>query len=210
MIIIFSSSARNLAAVDSLIAERQQFVFSYFDLAEDINVDKKIDDTLILLDLDADGTVQNLIDPEIVARSLFDNKILNQIKTIKILVSDINPNYPMSTYAWELSKAILELDPALSIPIMYIRQKSRSLLLIESPTEIEPDWVVYYLPFSKVSSVQLPTEIVQTRITDAKKDYFSFFKTNMPNILFKGDLSTLFDVRGTEIQPDMVRKTHSL
>ena len=116
----------------------------------------------------------------------------------------------MSTYAWELSKAILELDPALSIPIMYIRQKSRSLLLIESPTEIEPDWVVYYLPFSKVSSVQLPTEIVQTRITDAKKDYFSFFKTNMPNILFKGDLSTLFDVRGTEIQPDMVRKTHSL
>ncbi len=210
MIIIFSSSARNLAAVDCLIAERQQFVFSYFDLAEDINVDKKMDDTLILLDLDADGTVQNLIAPEIVARSLFDNKILNQIKTIKILVSDINPNYPMSTYAWELSKAILELNPDLSIPIMYIRQKSRSLLLIESPTEMEPDWVIYYLPFSKVSSVQFPTGIVQTQITDTKKDYFGFFKTNMPNILFKGDLSTLFDVRGTEIQPDMVRKTHSL
>lgn len=209
MIIIFSSSERNLAAVDSLIAERQQSVFSYFDL-EDIEVNEKIDDTLILLDLNADGTVQNLIAPEIVARSLFDKKILNQIKTIKILISDINPNYPISTYAWELSKAILELDTDLSIPIIHIRQKSRSLLLLEPPTEIESDWIVYYLPFSKASSVQLPAEVEQTNSLGVKKDYFGFFKTRMPNILFKGALSDLFDMRGTEIHPDIVRKTHAL
>ena len=211
MIVIFSNSRRNLAATDALIAEHQQSVFNYHKLSRTIDFDKtKTDDTLILLDLDADGTVQNLLAPEIVARSLYDSKLLNHIKSIKILVSDINPNYPMSVYAWELSKAILELDPILSIPIMHIRQKSRSLLLIEPPTEMDPDWIVYYLPFSKISSIQLPEEIAQTGIPDATKDYFGFFKTAMPGILFKGDLSTLFDTRGTEVQPEMVRNTHSI
>lgn len=210
MIITFSNSRRNLSAAEALMAECPQSLFNYYHLSRTTDSNDGIDHTLILLDLEADAVVQNLLSPEIVARKLYSSGILRNIKTIKILISDIVPEYPISTYAWELSKAILELDPNLSIPIVYVRQKSRSLLLIEPPTEITSDWIIHYLPFAKAQTIQLPEEIVKSGIPDTKKDYFAFFKANMPNIIFRGNVGNLFDTRGSTIEPDMVRKTYSI
>lgn len=207
MIIYFSKNEQNQCAIKALIAEQPQQVFYYHD--EFVFSSSESNETLILLDLSANGLVQSLISPEIIAEKLNDAHILNHIKDIRILISDIITEQPISVFSWELSKAILELDSNLSIAIYYIGTMRDIPLLIAPPEETEVNWKIYNLSIERGASLEIPEEIQQHIVPLPRKSYFHFFKEQMLNLLFKGSINNLFEKHSREIEPEIVKKTYS-
>ncbi|MGV3740126.1 MAG: hypothetical protein ACO1N3_02385 [Gammaproteobacteria bacterium] len=206
MIIYCSKSAQNRCAIKALVAEQPQQTFYFHD--DFVFSSNESNETLILLDLSANGLVQNFISPEVIAEKLKNTNILNHIKDIRIMISDIIPEQPISVFAWELSKEILELDSNLSIEIFYIGKTSDTPLLISPPEEGKNDWKIYNLPVGRSVSLEIPTEI-QNHIVPLSQAYFSFFRAQMQNTMFEGSMDNLFKKHGYNIDPELVKKTYS-
>lgn len=207
MIIQFSDDEKNKRAIEALKAEQHHEIYDFFDLGKT----DQSDNTLILLDLSADGTTQGLIEPSILAEELNDRAFLNHVKIIKLLISDIDPNMPMHVYASELCASILNLKPESSIPIMYIGENDDIMSLIEPPTPSQQSWIVHSLPFDRVKFAAAPKDKIEDTIKqykddiDNQKNHFEFFKRKMTSLSFKGDNKALWAMSQI-IQPDAIRK----
>ena len=211
MIIKFRNNQINQRAIDSLLSERPQEVFDYHDFPEDIDFSlNEADDTLILLDLTANGVVQSLLAPEIIVEELSDHGFLSHVKEIKILISDTLSSQPISVFSWELCQKLIEFKHGSSISITYVGENDGSSTLIEPPIDSDPNWIVHVLPFEECEAINLTEELEPPETSYKQKDYFGFFKSKMPNILFKGNISALFDDCTHRIDPDIVRKTYNM
>lgn len=197
MIITFTRDPINSKAVDALTSKDAQQVFDYYDMPERIVFDTETaDSTLILLDLSANGSIQNLLAPSIIAERLHELRFLSRINTIKLLIADIVPSKPISVFAWELSQSILEILPDSSIEIRLAIDLEENPSLIEPPADkYQTDWIIY--------SLSNPINVSPSN----KRKCFEFYRSNTSNVLFKGKIDDKFSEE-IKIDPEVVRKTY--
>ena len=193
MIITFSDDINTQKAVSALVSKHDQAVANYFHLPSDI-VSTKSDKTLILLDLSANGRTQELIEPWLIVENLNKHRLLKNIEFIQIIISDVAPSMPMTTFTWELSKAIIDVFPTSRISVTFSGSLDENPTLVEPPNTPNDKWVIYNIPKSATTS--------------GLKN-FGIYKRSAKEILFEGDIITCLNDGDHSIKFDTIRATYA-
>ena len=198
MIITFSYDINTKKASEIIASEHKQSVLDYFGLPTDMVCDPS-DNTLILLDLSADGKTQSSIEPWLIVEDLYTNNLLRHITSIQIIMSDVSPSMPITGFAWEICKKIIEISPDSQISVSFSSNPDDSPTLIEPPNSADGEWTIYSIPESIVKSPQTVTGLKQ----------FGIYKTNATTMILEKDIhKRLEDIEHT-IQPDTIRATYA-
>ncbi|PJD93076.1 MAG: hypothetical protein CK424_03490 [Legionella sp.] len=198
MIIRLSSSSINNRAVDALLKKRAQAVLEKVEPRTSLEED---DHVLTILNLDANGREQRLLNPKILANKLIECGLLTHVTTIQLLISDIYPKKPMLGYATELSQQILSELPDSSITISLPSSDDLTdCILIEPPEDSELDWTLYSLPSDELNNLTPPMK-------EGLAGSFDFYRSKMTNISYKGSIHTLLQSIDSQIDPETIRQT---
>ena len=172
MIILFSDTELNQRAVRALLAKKSQSLFSLKVLSTNstnsLAIDP-LDDTLTIIDLNANGRFQELYAPQILAQQLVNVGFLNHVQTIQLLVSDIERGSSMWGYATDLGKALIKHKPDSNIIILAPGDLTKCVV-IEPPQISNDAWTVYMGSYSLIKN---PPQI----------DVLEFYKTKLTPVL---------------------------
>ena len=197
MIIIFSDTDINRRAEAALLANTAQQTFTLEDISTrataplDIDPD---DDTLSIIDLNANGNLQKMYAPDVMARRLYAVGLLEHITTIQLLVSDIEPTKSMLAFATELSRSLMKQNPEANIKVRVLAEVM-ACTLIEPPQMPQENWTLYT---GSNASIKNPP---------SKEGAAEYYKSKMTP-LFTGAIEEIFQNRDYEISPEKIRATY--
>ena len=137
MIISFFDSDLNKKGISSLKSEDGHSLVINFPNFE---FDKS--EKLTLVSLNADGSFQNLIAPQILATKLLQSGLPASIKEIEIIVSDVDKENPLLDYAMRLGKAFLNNNREVTVKAVMSMEGET---LIVPPEQAGDDWRVYLI-----------------------------------------------------------------
>lgn len=198
MIIIFSNSAINQNAQDALLAVQDQHVFSLEDISKHAQKPLDImpkDAILTILELNANGNVQKLYSPHVLARRLYSLGFLDHIDTIQLLLSDIIPEKSMLAFANELSYAIIVQKSDSNIAIR-VPASMNQCTLIQPPTDSDENWKLYTISPSKIKH------------PSSKDGAFHFYQDQM-GLSYTGSIAEILENPIYTISAEKVKKTYS-
>lgn len=197
MIIIFSDTDINHRAEAALLAKNPQHTFTLEDISTrataPLDIDPE-DDTLSIIDLNANGNLQKMYAPEVMARRLDTVGLLDNIQIIQLLVSDIVPAKSMLGFATELSRSLIKHKPEANIKVRVLAEVM-ACTLIEPPQMPQENWTLY--TGSKASVKNPPS----------KEGAAEYYKSNM-TLLSTGAIEEIFQNPDYEISPERVRATY--
>ena len=198
MIIIFSNAEINRKAKEALLATREQQVFSLEDLSGhaqnplDIDVEDK---TLTIVELSANGNLQKLYAPTILAKRLHFLGFLNHIDRIQLLISDVIPEKSLLEFATALSFGIIMKNPQTNIAIQ-VPAEVTHCSLIEPPDDGNEDWKLYQIAQSEIAH-------------PASRDgAFAYYKDQM-EMVYTGSIEAVLENPAHIISAEKVRNTYS-
>ena len=148
MIIVFSEEGElNQRAVKALVAKRPQEIYSLESISNRAKSPLFIDTTdtiLTIIELNANGNMQENFLPKIMTQRLQLAGILAPVRTIQLLISDVSKKKPLLNFATELSEALQIIKPNSDITVRVPRHPEQCTL-IEPPAAEEPDgdWTIY-------------------------------------------------------------------
>ncbi len=148
MIIVFSEAGElNQRAVKALVAKRPQEIYSLESISNRAKSPLFIDPTdttLTIIELNANGNMQEKFSPKIMTQRLQLAGILAPVCTIQLLISDVSKKKSLLTFATELSEALQIIKPNSDITVRVLRRPEQCTL-IEPPAAEEPDgdWTIY-------------------------------------------------------------------
>ncbi|MCL9684366.1 hypothetical protein [Legionella maioricensis] len=164
MIISFFDSALNRKGIGSLKSENGHSLIINFP-----NFEFDQSDKLTLVSLNADGSFQNLIAPQMLAAKLLQSGLPASIKEIEIIVSDIDKDNPLLDYAMRLGKAFFNKNREITIKAVMSMEGET---LIVPPDKESGDWRVYLI----------------NRSSDAEGKCFDFYCSQPKTLLFEGKI----------------------
>lgn len=196
MIIVFSSSAINHKAAEALIAKHPQSVFALNDISnhagEALRIDPQ-DDTIKILDLSANGNMQNYYSPMVMAERLYDCALLDNVKTIQLLISDVVVDHSLLGYGTSLSQALITVAPECDITVCAPGDVT-NCTLIEPPGEPDGKWTIFSGAYPK----EKPPN---------KQESFQFYKARLTPS-FRGDIEEVLENPAYVISAEAVRAKH--
>lgn len=195
MIITFSYDINTKNAAKILTSKLNQSVLDYFNLPPDMVCDPS-DNTLILLDLSADGKTQSSIAPWLIVEDLNAHSILQYINSVQIIISDVSPSMPITGFAWELCKEIVKASHDSQLSVSFSANLDDSPTLIEPPSSTEGKWIIYNIPVS----------IIKASAPGIKQ--FGFYKTNATEMALEDDINKRLTDGEHTIHLDTVRTTY--
>lgn len=198
MIIQLSQSALNELAVQALLQERSQQVVKLNQL---LTTSLTKDSIVTILDLDANGLVQNYLSPSTLARKLHKADLFKSVQTIQLLCSDIIPTRSLLGFATELSQAILRIDSTTRINIQ-VPHALADCLLIVPPNDLNNDWSGYSMPSSDVSKLNIPKEQ-----DSLEQGNFEFYRSHINKIAFQGSITERLQIVANQIDAEATQKT---
>ncbi len=202
MIIKLSDTPINQRAIRALLVKTpNQIQLSFQDLTSSrINplvIDPQ-DRTLTVVDLNANGNLQTLYAPGVMAKKLTASGLLAHITTIQLLASDIVPNRSLLGFATALSQHLLVENPDAMITIR-VPADLIEATLIEPPEDSTGKWTMY-----SADRVIAPTQVLPNA-----QAAFDFYRAQMkPKLLFQGDIEVQLKKKQYEISPQTVRTTY--
>lgn len=164
MIISFFDSDLNRKGIGSLKSESGHSLIINFP-----NFEFDQSDKLTLVSLNADGSFQNLIAPQILAAKLLQSGLPASIKEIEIIVSDIDKDNPLLDYAMRLGKAFFNKNREITIKAVMSMEGET---LVVPPDKESDDWHVYLINGS----------------SDAEGTGFDFYYSQPKTLLFEGKI----------------------
>ena len=197
MIIVFSNTVINQRAVAALLAKKYQHVFSLEDISSrtvtPLVIDPE-DDTLTIIDLNANGNLQKLYAPHTMAQRLENIGVLEHISAIQLLISDIVPEKSMQGFATDLSRELVALNPETTIMIRVPADLVDCMLII--PPEIpEGDWNLYSGSSTDIENAP------------SKEGAVDFYKSKM-TLIFSGTLEAAFQNPDYEFSSQSTREIY--
>lgn len=197
MIIIFSDTEINRRAEAALLARKPQPSFTLEDISARATVPLDIDpedDTLSIIDLNANGNLQTMYAPEMMARRLYSLGLLEHIKIIHLLVSDIVPAKSLLGFATELSRRLIKEQPQANIKVR-VPVELMACTLIEPPQTPHENWTLYTGSDARVKH------------PPSKEGAAEYYKSQM-TVLSTGAIEALLMTPRYEISPERVRATY--
>lgn len=180
MIIVYSNTPINQQAVAALLFQSPQKVFSLEDISSRASnplIMDSDDKVLTIIDLNANGNLQKLYSPKIMAQRLQELGFLEHIETIQLLVSDIYPQKPMLGFATDLSRALVNLNPQTHLEVK-VPADVFECMLITPPEEPNGDWRLY---------AAKPAEIKGTLVEDYTAKMHLKFSGALEEVLHNPD-----------------------
>ncbi len=197
MIIVFSNTVINQRAVAALLAKKSQHVFSLEDIASrapnPLFIDPE-DDTLTIIDLNANGNLQRLYAPRIMAQRLNTIGVLEHINTIQLLISDIMPEKSMQGFATDLSRKLVALKPETTITVR-VPADFLNCTLILPPESPQETWSLYSCSSDDIKNAP------------SKEGAVDFYKSHMSPI-FSGTLEAAFQNPDYEFSSQSTRQIY--
>jgi hypothetical protein len=137
MIILMSSDLVNLEAAKLLKAS---VIGESICTFPDINLRENKDKEITLIDLNADGAFQALWTPEILATQLISHGLNNRVQTINLLISDMDINRSMFTFAQYFCNSLQQ--QGISVQVQIVADLSY-ITFINPPTSEDKKWQIY-------------------------------------------------------------------
>jgi hypothetical protein len=185
MIISFFDSDLNRKGIGSLKSEDGHFLVVNFPNFE---FDKS--EKLTLVSLNADGSFQNLIAPQVLATKLLQSDLPDSIKEIEIIVSDVDKENPLLDYAMRLGKAFFNNNREITIKAVMSMEGET---LIVPPKKEGDDWCVYLIH----------------RSSEAEKGKgFDFYHSQPKTLLFKGKIHDFLQEEDCVITPKEISSSN--
>jgi len=173
MIIVMENSELNQRGVEALKQANKDTTVQYYN---SLTTQTTSDEELILLDLSADGEFQELCSPEQLASELEEKSLLNNVKVIHLLISDVSSDSHLIPFAKELAIALEKMDKK-EIHITVPTDMSYQMTLLAPPETNEGNWKIYGLSAKKSDSFFQESK---------DKDYESLEKLSNKKLLWQG------------------------
>lgn len=193
MIIVFFSSDINDRAAEALMAKRPQKVFALKDISNRATETPQIDpndDTITIIDLRANGMIQNNYSPTVMAERLYNLSFLDNVTMIQLLISDVAADKSLLGYGTSLSEALIEIAPERNITVCAPGDIVHCTL-IEPPEEPEGKWMIYTGPYP-------------TGRPPIERESFEFYKSGLLPT-FNGAIEDALKNPAYAISPETVR-----
>lgn len=177
MKILMADTALNRQASESLGKISQQQIYPEVDL-------QACGEELSIIDLEADGSFQDLFSPEALVDFLLKNGLNHELKVINLLVSDVSHKDNLICYATELTKILADRGYRVSVRVPTELNYAATLLC--PPAKSEQPWQVYGIPQQSYPQLMQSAKQITTELNG---EHYQLYATCQgKKLLHKGDV----------------------
>lgn len=148
MIIVMENSELNKLGVEAIKQANKEITVQYYT---ELKPQAVSDEKLIIMDLSADGEFQELCSPEQLVKELEENSLLNKVKVIHLLISDVSRDSHLLPFAKDLAIALEKMGKK-EIIVTVPTNMSYQMTLLAPPESNESNWKIYGISPKKSES----------------------------------------------------------